>query len=50
MRSSTVANAEKSKQGQAWYATFSFLDVGGAISVSQLQRLIAAISRMIRVL
>jgi hypothetical protein len=49
MRSSTPANAEKSQPDQAWYATFSFLDVGGAISASQLQRLVAAISRLWRI-
>jgi len=34
--------------GGSWFATFSLLDVGSAISSSQLQRLVASIARLWR--
>ena len=30
----------------AWFATFTLLDVGGAISSSQLQRLLARVKKL----
>jgi hypothetical protein len=32
----------------AWFATFTLLDVGGAISSSQLQRLLAPVKKLWR--
>jgi hypothetical protein len=40
---------EKDSLGSAsWFATFSLLDAGGAISSSQMQRLVASITTLWR--
>ena len=36
------------RQDSNWFATFSFLDVGGAISASQMRRLVATVSKLWR--
>lgn len=38
--------ATRSPDGGSWFATFSFLDAGGAISSSQLQRLVASLTNL----
>jgi hypothetical protein len=40
---------EKDSPGSApWFATFSLLDAGGALSSSQMQRLVAPITKLWR--
>jgi hypothetical protein len=41
-------DGRNARSGRGWYATFSFLDVGGAVSASQLHALVAAIARIWR--
>jgi len=41
-----VVHAEE-RRSDDWFATFSFLDVGSAISASQLRRLLATVSKQI---
>ena len=43
----TVVYAEE-RRSDDWFATFSFLDVGSAISASQLRRLVATVSKLLR--
>lgn len=42
------SHAKKSTEAEGWYATFSLLDVGGALSASQLRRIVVTLSRMWR--
>jgi hypothetical protein len=44
----TRGHVGRPTRDESWYATFSFLDVGGAVSASQLRRLAAAVSRIWR--
>ena len=39
-------DAKKPMQTDGWFATFTVLDVSGAISASQLRRLAATISKL----
>jgi len=43
----TLTGAEE-RRSDNWFATFSFLDVGSAISSSQLRRLVATVSKLWR--
>jgi hypothetical protein len=40
------ADAKESRDRGSWFATFSFLDAGCAISSSQLQGLVASITKL----
>jgi hypothetical protein len=43
-----MENDHKKPPRAAWFATFTLLDVGGAISSSQLQRMLAPVKKLWR--
>jgi len=44
----TPGGGKDSPGNEPWFATFSLLDAGGAMSSSQLQRLVAPIAKLWR--